>query len=249
MLNKMDSQLNKVKAGMRFPRINVDKNLKIKHPATILVAGATGSGKTHFVRNVVEHSTEMLSPQPTLPIRVLWVFGARQSYKPLENNLVAIEYSDSLPESFEGIDILVLDDLQNDLSGSKVLSDIYTKISHHSNMTVIFIVQNIFNQGQQMRNISLNSHYLVLTKNRRDLMQVKTLGNQLYGETSFFSDAYKKAVLDREYGYLLVDLTPTTEEKYRLRTSIFPGEDTIIFQRHVKAVKGLHSDSGSLRET
>lgn len=227
---------------MRFDRVNVENNLKIKHPATMLVAGATGSGKTHFVRNLIQHATEMLTPLPSLPIRVLWVYGVPQTFNQIENDLVALEYTDNLPESFEGIDILVLDDLQNDLSSSKALSDIYTKFSHHKQMTVIFIVQNIFNQGNQMRNISLNSHYLVLTKNRRDLMQVKVLGNQLYGESNFFADAYKKAVLDRDYGYLLVDLTPLTEEKYRLRTKIFPGEDTIVYQKNVKASKRLHSN-------
>lgn len=237
----MTSALNYL-PGMRFERVDVDKNLKIKHPATILVAGATGSGKTNFVHSLVEHSTEMFTPVPKLPIRVLWVYGASQRFKPVENKLVALEYTDAIPDSFVGIDILVLDDLQNDLAGSKLLSDIYTKLSHHQNMSVIFIVQNLFNQGNQMRNISLNSHYLVLTKSRRDLMQIKVLGNQLYGETRFFSDAYKKAVLDKEYGYLLIDLTPATEEKYRLRTKIFPGEDTIIYQRDVKATKRMHSN-------
>lgn len=229
--------------GKKFERIDVEKNLKITHPATMLVAGATGSGKTQFVLKLIEHSTDLLSPLPSLPIRVLWVFGAVQPSKLIENKLVAVEYRDTLPDSYDGIDILIMDDLQNDLSDSKELSDIYTKLSHHNQMTVVFIVQNLFNKGQQMRNISLNSHYLVLTKNRRDLMQIKTLANQLYGETSFFSDAYKKAVLDKEYGYLFVDLTPTTEEKYRLRTKIFPGENTIIYQRNVKTSKKLHSNS------
>lgn len=210
-------------------KIDGDKNLKIKHPATLLVSGATGSGKTTFVKRLVDTSDVMVTPPIARPIRVVWVYGASQKFKPSNNKNVNIEYTDQLPEEYDTIDILVLDDLQNSLGGSKKVGDIYTKYSHHQQMTVIFIVQNIFNRGAQMRNISLNSHYIILTKNRRDLQQVKTLGIQLYGETTFFADAYKKAVLDRDFGYLLIDLTPTTLEKYRLRTQIFPGERTIIY--------------------
>lgn len=210
-------------------KIDAEKNLKLKHPATVLVSGATGSGKTTFVQRIIESVDEMFTPQLSRPIKVVWVYGASQTFKQPTNECVTVVYTDTLPDSYEDIDLLVLDDLQNSLSGSKKLSDIYTKFSHHQNMSVIFIVQNIFNKGSQMRNISLNSHYIVLCKNRRDLQQVKTLGTQLYGEPTFFSDAYKKAVLDRDYGYLVIDLTPTTEEKFRLRTQIFPGEDTLIY--------------------
>ena len=213
----------------KFEVINQERNLKLKHPATVLVSGATGSGKTTLVKRLLDNSDQMFTPAMERPIKVVWVYGASQEFQPSTNENVSIEYTEQLPDAYDEIDILVLDDLQNTLSGSKKLGDIYTKYSHHKQMTVIYIVQNIFNNGAQMRNISLNSHYIVLSKNRRDLQQVKTLGIQLYGEASFFSDAYKKAVLDRDFGYLLIDLTPTTEEKYRLRTQIFPGEKTLIY--------------------
>ena len=213
----------------KVERIDRERNLKLKHPATVLVSGATGSGKTTLVKRLLDNADQMFAPSIEQPIKVVWVYGASQNFQPSTNQNVCIEYTEQLPEAYEDIDILVLDDLQNSLSGSKKLGDIYTKYSHHKQMTVIYIVQNIFNSGAQMRNISLNSHYIILSKNRRDLQQVKVLGIQLYGEASFFSDAYKKAVLDRDFGYLMIDLTPTTEEKFRLRTQIFPGESTLIY--------------------
>ena len=33
-----------------------------------------------------------------------------------------------------------------------------------------------------------------------------------------------KNATEKPFGYLLIDLKPETEEKYRIRTGIFPGE-------------------------
>ena len=64
-------------------------------------------------------------------------------------------------------------------------------------------MQNLFHQGKGSRNISLNSHYLVLFKNPRDKLQILTLAKQMYpGQTDFFLNQYEEAV-KRPFGYLL----------------------------------------------
>ena len=81
-----------------------------------------------------------------------------------------------------------------------------TKGSHHRNLSVIYIAQNLFHQGKGTRSISLNSHYLVLFKNPRDKLQILTLAKQMYpGRTDFFLKQYEEAVR-RPHGYLLIDL-------------------------------------------
>ena len=59
------------------------------------------------------------------------------------------------------------------------ISDLFTKGSHPRNLSVIYIVQNIFHQGKEMRNISLNAHYIVLFKSPRDKQQVSMLARQI----------------------------------------------------------------------
>ena len=39
--------------------------------------------------------------------------------------------------------------------------NLFAKGSHHQNLSVIYIVQNLFHQGKGNRSISLNSHYLL----------------------------------------------------------------------------------------
>ena len=64
--------------------------------------------------------------------------------------------------------LIVLNDLMVQSGKEKRIADLFTKESHHRNLSVIYIVQNIFHQGKEMRNISLNAHYIVLFKSPRD---------------------------------------------------------------------------------
>ena len=103
--------------------------------------------------------------------------------------------------------------------------NLLTKGSHHRNLSVIYIVQNLFNQGKGNRSISLNSHYLVLFKNPRDKLQILTLAKQMYPcETAWFIKEYEEAVR-RPCGYLFVYLKSTTPDRCRLRTNVLPGEE------------------------
>ena len=49
-------------------------------------------------------------------------------------------------------------------SCKKTNVDLSTRERHHRNLSVIYVAQNIFHQGKEMRNISLNAHYIVLFK-------------------------------------------------------------------------------------
>ena len=121
--------------------------------------------------------------------------------------------------------LLILDDLMTE-AGSEV-SNIFTKISHHRNISVIFLTQNLFFKSQ--RTMNLNTQYLVLFKNPRDALQVATLGRQMYpGNSKFLVEAFKMAT-EKPFGYLLIDLRADTLEKYRLRSNIFSGERQYVY--------------------
>ena len=111
-----------------------------------------------------------------------------------------------------------------DTSKDKRIVNLFTRGSHHRNLSVIYIVQNLFHQGKGSRSISLNSHYLVLFKNPRDKLQILTLAKQMYpGQTDFFLNQYEEAV-KRPFGYLLIDLKTATQDNCRLRTNVLPSE-------------------------
>ena len=92
---------------------------------------------------------------------------------------------------------------------------------------MIYIVQNIFHQGRETRNISLNVHYIVLFKSPRDKQQVSILARQVNpGHVQEFMKSYEEAT-SRPHGYLMLDLKPTTDDKQRLKSNVLPGENNV----------------------
>jgi len=82
-----------------------------------------------------------------------------------------VTYKEGVPEDFGSANgepsLVVLDDLLNDVY-SKQVCELFTRGSHHRNINVILIAQNLFHQGSFCRDISLNAHYIVALKNVRD---------------------------------------------------------------------------------
>ena len=76
--------------------------------------------------------------------------------------------------------ILVLDDLMGEAVKDQNIVNMFTVGSHHKNISVLFLMQNIFQKGSHSRTISINSQYMVLFKNARDQTQIRTLAMQIF---------------------------------------------------------------------
>jgi energy-coupling factor transporter ATP-binding protein EcfA2 len=213
--------------------------LPFHHPSTILVAGPTGCGKTQFLLKLL---TTPGAIQPS-PQRVIWVYSEWQpAYDALRAALGnRIEFvkdydAEALYNSFSSTmrNILVLDDQMNSSNarsgeGAATLTKFFTQGSHHRNLTVIYIVQNMFNQDKSMRTVNLNSHYQVLFKNPRDKTQVRTLAQQMFPNNSrFLVDAFENATA-APYSYLVLDLRPETPEQLRVRAKVFDGTCAAVY--------------------
>ena len=95
---------------------------------------------------------------------------------------------------------------------------------------MLYINQNVYCKGKHSRTINLNTHIYVLMKNPRDVSQLQCLARQAFlGKSAFLMEAYKDAT-SKPYGYLVLDFSPGAEESYRVRTHVFNGEDTIVYQ-------------------
>ena len=61
--------------------------------------------------------------------------------------------------------LIAFDHQMIDAGKEKRIVNPSTRSSHQRNLSVIYIVQNLYHQGIGSHSISLNSHYLVLFKN------------------------------------------------------------------------------------
>ena len=209
------------------------------HPFTCMVSGMTGSGKTYLVKQLLEQCTETITPAPD---RIVWVYAQDQPlYNDMRQSIPGIEFVSGIPENITDDDyfdvsknnVLVLDDMMTHCHNDDRITKLFSVGSHHRNLSIFHLVQNVFHQGKETRNISLNTHYLIVFKNPRDNQQVQVLGRQMYPrKTKFFMEAFDDAT-SSPYGYLFLDLKPCTLEPYRVRSNILPG------QRHYACIPSV----------
>ena len=221
-----------------------------KHPTTVLIAGPTQCGKTYFFISVLKR--KLIQPEPQ---RIVWVYGEWQSaYAELQQELPQIEFVKNFqPELYESFDarvrnLVVLDDQMENRNAHKRGADsvvkFFTQGSHHRNMTVVYIVQNLFNQDKSMRTVSLNAHYIIVFKNPRDGTQIQTLACQMFpGNPTPLLDAYRDATAvtsdsGTKRGYLLLDFHPTSCDALRMLTNVFDESPTAyVPQEYIKGAR------------
>lgn len=115
--------------------------------------------------------------------------------------------------------LIVVDDLMSSMAKDARFNDLFCEGSHHRNMSVIGINQNLyFSKDPTQRR---NCHYLILFKNPVDKQQIMTLARQMYpGKTAYLLEKFDKATQGPR-AYLIVDLKVTTPEALRFRSSVF----------------------------
>ena len=129
----------------------------------------------------------MLEPMPQ---NIVYCYG---KYQPLFNSMQNVNFEEGLPSNLNSLrnTLIIIDDLMAELANDLRLSNLFTKCSHHQNLSVIFVTQNIFIQGKEMRNVNLNSQYIFLFKNPRDKTQAIHLGRQMFpGKVKAFQEIF-----------------------------------------------------------
>ena len=200
----------------------------LKHPFTGIVAGPTACGKSTWVKNLITYQKDMINPAPR---HVIWFYG---EWQPLYDTLSGmVEFREGLADlnilNTKKPTLVVIDDLMTETD--KSVSNLFTKGSHHRNLSVLHLVQNVFDKNKHTRTISLNAHYLVIFKNPRDASQVTHLAKQMYpGHVRYLQEVFADATSEA-YGYLFIDLKQETPEHLRLRTKIMPNETQYVYMR------------------
>ena len=96
--------------------------------------------------------------------------------------------------------------------------------SHHRHITVLYLCQDLFPPGKYAKTISRNAHYVVAFKNPRDQLGTRNLMMQAF--PTYWCDALRvyEEVTQPSYGYLMLDLHPASDDRYRLFPDLLKGQ-------------------------
>ncbi len=197
----------------------------MEHPFTCIVSGPTKSGKTTFVKQLIENRDSLID---TKIAKIWWCYTENQ---PLYKKIKNVRFIEGLPDfsmlkSYSPTpQLLILDDLMQETKGNAQIVQLFTRGCHHWNISIIHIVQNLFFDG--LRTSRINSDYIVLFKNPADQLQSQILARQLYPTNmKYFLEAFADATKS-PHGYLFIDLTQKAEDLHRLKTDILKHAPTI----------------------
>jgi hypothetical protein len=172
-------------------------DLNFKHPFSCLLSGPSGSSKTSFCIRFLQN-LNTLGTVADFSGGNVWC-NSEISAIPYGQLAGAkhVRFHVGVPADFnnngEKPCLIILDYLLN-TAYSKVVCDLFTKGSHHRNISLILITQNLFHQGKFCRDISLNAKYIVVLKHVRDREQLTHLARKvLPHDIKGLSDAYLNA--------------------------------------------------------
>ena len=102
----------------------------------------------------------------------------------------------------------MLDDLLEERANEKPVLDLFSKQSHHRNISVIFLCQDLFRPNKFAKTISRNAHYIVALQ-------------AFPSDWSHVMNIVRECT-QRPFGYLMLDLHPASDDRYRLFTNVLP---------------------------
>jgi hypothetical protein len=204
------------------------------HPFTMIVAGPSLIGKSTLVHKLVCNADSLVWHEDGHSgFDVIFVLykSFQPLYREMQQQLPVYLFERSLPTDLNSLlektnakrPLLIIDD-GIDQQNQDLVSDLFTRLSHHLNLSVILITQTIFDSRQPaLRLCHRNAKYLILFPCIRD---VHMLRNLIYQMNSDKKKAQQiMTAIEKEFsvphGYVLLDMHPLTPSALRYKTQIF----------------------------
>lgn len=222
---------------------------KLHAPFTMLVAASSNSGKTKLVRDLVVNN--MLTMDKRID-ELVWLHHKNAKDEELIRDItgsmnIPVRFIEGYPDGeisdsslftadSKQLKCLVIDDIVHNAIRSPSFTELFTIISHHENMIVIGILQNLYaytpSQRQQINNIIRNCSYLVLFPERRSLAACRQIATAYFsGEQYRLLEPFKAVMKDSaaRYQYLVIDFLNQDEDMQVRLNGLRPMEKSYNF--------------------
>ena len=208
------------------------------HPYRILINGASGTGKTNALLNLINE-------QPDIDKIFLYV---KDPYEPKYQHLINrreevgeemvgnrnafIEYSNNLQDIYQNIDnynpgakrrkvLMVFDDMIADIDSNKKLGKPVTELfirGRKLGISLVFITQSYFTVPKDIR-LNATHYFIMKIPNKRELSNI-AINHSADVDFDEFRQIYKECTKDR-YSFLVIDTTLPASHPLRFRKNLF----------------------------
>lgn len=210
---------------------------KLQKPFRLLVAGGSGSGKTEFVKRLVNEKYYDDDFD-----HIMYVYPDYLEECPTEfntdNNVESLAGlpDKSLLSALEPNTLIILDDMMMETAKNDDIAKLFTVIARKKNISIILIVQNIYQQGKHFRTIRLNSTGIVLFKFYAGVDSNYRLLRDI-GLLSLISKRQLENIYSDRYQYIYLNLHPNRQYDYSaVRSNIFDEFSRIYYKMEYIAI-------------
>ena len=206
-------------------------DFRLKKNFTYCIIGPSKVGKTVHLINLLKRQDELFE-SGKIENSIYCYKAWNESFNELQNGIIKtwlneIPSEQQIQEIAEpyvnkGGTLLIIDDFGSQLT--PVIPLLFSVLSHHLQITVILVLQALYNKNPMYKEIQTNSQYISIFKNERDKSQISTFARQFEPTNwkyiiNVFSDITRKP-----FSYLFIDFTTSCPSNLRLRSNILPHE-------------------------
>ena len=208
---------------------------KLEKPFRLIVGGGSGTGKTTFVKELVDRN-HFSSPFD----KIVYCYPEYLNDVPIDLDQIVeyrpgicdLTYLSNLPRNT----LIIYDDMMDECGKSDDIMKLFTVIARKRNLSIIFLVQNIYNQSKQFRNIRLNATGFVLFK----FYAANNVNNRLIRDLGIQSLIGKRQMdkhYDENFSYIMIDIHPQRHSSFvTIKSNIFDKYFTIFHKMEYVAI-------------
>ena len=129
---------------------------KLEKPFRILIGGGSGTGKTTLLKKIIDQNhfsspfDKIIYCYPEYLRNVPTEFDQIVEYRP---GLGDLEYYAELPKNT----LIIFDDMMNECGKSDDIMKLFSVVARKGELSIFFLVQNMYDNTKQFRNIRINS--------------------------------------------------------------------------------------------
>ena len=215
---------------MRLINAHEVSDTKFEKPFRVIVGGGSGCGKTTVVKKIVDQN-HFSTPFE----KIIYIYPEYLLDSPIEFDQI-VEYRSDISDityysSLGKNTLIIIDDMMNECGKSDDIMKLFSVVARKRDLSIIFIVQNIYDNSKQFRNIRLNATGFLLFKFYASTDTNSRLLRDL-GLKNIISKRQLADIFSSPFAYIFVNIHPG-------RQNYFSSVTANIFEKYYSIFKNM----------